>query len=138
MRLATAFLLLSLVAGPLAGCDESDPQAVRGMIRLAPGTGQRLGASDALFITARAAGQAGGPPLAVVKMVGMTFPAAYSIGQEDVMMPGTWFRGKVEIKAVLRKSGFVSMPATGDLEGRASGAVEPGAQGVDIELGPPK
>ena len=53
------------------------------------------------------------------------------------MMPGTWFRGKLEIKASLRKSGFVGIPTKQDLAGTATLTVEPGAKGVDIELRPP-
>lgn len=139
MRLASLpFSLLLAGAALVAGCDDPDAQAVRGTVRLAPGVQAQVGGSDALFITARAAGQAGGPPLAVLKVVGMSFPATYRLAQEDVMMPGTWFRGKMIVKAQLRKSGFVGIPAKGDLEGEVATAVEPGAQGVDIELRPAK
>lgn len=130
--IATA-IVLGLALG---GCDDPDAQAVQGTIRFAPGSERRLGGSDALFITARPVGDAKAPPLAVLKMVGVQPPVAYRIGQEDVMMPGTWFRGKVEVKAVLRKSGFVGAPVKGDLDSKPVGPVEPGAKGVDLELGP--
>jgi hypothetical protein len=135
MRLpALALAFVCALASP--GCDDPDAQVVQGTIRVAPGAERPIGGSETLFITARPAGAKGGPPLAVLKVVGMTFPTTYRIGQEDVVMPGSWFRGKVEIRAVLRRSGFVSAPAKGDLESAPSAAVEPGAKGVDLELAP--
>jgi len=129
-------VLVGLLLSALSGCDDPDAQAVRGTVRLAPAVQAKIGGSDALFVIAREAGKQGGPPLAVIKMVGMSFPAEYRLSQEDVMMPGAWFRGKLEIKATLRKSGFVGMPTKHDLAGNAAAAVEPGAKGVDIELTP--
>ena len=120
----------------LAGCDDPNAQAVQGTIHMAPGTERPIGGSDALFITARPAGVEGGPPLAVLKMVGVKLPATYRIGQEDVIQPGTWFRGKIEVRAVLRKSGFVGAPVKGDMDSPTVGPVEPGASGVDLELRP--
>lgn len=120
----------------VVGCDDPDTQAVQGTIRFAPGSERTIGGSDALFITARPAGSQGGPPLAVLKMVGVKPPVAYRIGQDDVVMPGTWFRGKIEVRAVLRKSGFVGAPVKGDMDSPPAGPVEPGARGVDLELRP--
>lgn len=119
------------------GCDDPDSQAVRGVVTLSPEVKAKIGSSDALFVVARPAGTKEGPPLAVIKMVGMSFPAEYRLAQEDVMMPGAWFRGKLDIKASLRKSGFVGVPTKHDLAGSAKAAVEPGTKGVDIELAPP-
>ena len=137
MRLLACFpaLLVASVLG-LAGCDDPAAQAVQGTIRFAPGAERAIGGSDALFITARPAGAAGGPPIAVLKMVGVKPPVAYAIGQDDVMVPGTWFRGKLEVKAVLRKSGFATAPVKGDCDSPVVGPVEPGAKGVDLELRP--
>ncbi len=131
--LSAALLFVALGA---SGCDDPDTQTVQGTIRFAPGSERALGGSDALFITARPAGSQGGPPLAVLKMVGVKPPVAYRIGQDDVVMPGTWFRGKIEVRAVLRKSGFVGAPVKGDLDSPPSRPVEPGAKGVDLELRP--
>lgn len=137
MRVPALFLAASTaLALALAGCDDPDLHTVQGTIRFAPGAERVLGGSDALFITARPAGGKGGPPLAVLKMVGVKLPVAYRIGQDDVVMPGTWFRGKLEVRAVLRKSGFVGAPMKGDLDSALSPPVEPGAKGVDLELGP--
>lgn len=134
--LALLPILLVSSALLLTACDDPDLHSVQGTIRFAPGTERVIGGSDALFITARPAGAKGGPPLAVLKMVGVTLPTTYRISQEDVVMPGTWFRGKMEIKAVLRKSGFATAPVKGDLDSPLVGPVEPGAKGVDLELRP--
>jgi hypothetical protein len=135
LRWATR-VLVGILLSALSGCDDPDAQAIQGTVRLAPGVQAKIGGSDALFVIAREAGKKDGPPLAVLKMVGMSFPAEYRLSQEDVMMPGAWFRGKLAIKATLRKSGFVGMPTKHDLAGNASATVEPGAKGVDIELAP--
>jgi hypothetical protein len=130
----TRSVLAPILALALLGCDALGNNAVSGTISLPAERQAKLGASDTLFIVARPAGEAGGPPLAVLKIVGMRFPLQYSLGQEDVLMPGKFFTGKVEVQALLRKSGMVNVPAPGDVRGAHAGAVEPGAAGVDIVL----
>lgn len=135
MRLTRRALLAPLATLLLvSGCDAPDANAVSGTITLAPDRAARLGASDTLFIIARPAGQAGGPPLAVLKLMGMKFPLHYAIGQEDVLMPGKFFTGKVEVQALIRKSGMVNVAVPGDVRGAYTKPVEPGAKNVDIAL----
>ena len=129
-----AALALMMAVG---GCDGGDRSAVSGTITLAPERVAKLGASDTLFILARPADQPNGPPLAVLKMVGMKFPLKYELGQEDVLMPGKFFAGKVQVQAVLRKSGIATLPVPGDVRGVHGQAVEPGAKDVDIALDTP-
>lgn len=126
-------LALVVVASCVAGCESQGAHEVSGYIRLAPGTVFTVQESDALFVTARAPG-AKGPPLAVVKLLGVKFPLKYTVGQEDVLMPGTWFRGPVEVRATLRRSGFINIPGPTDLIGQAPAAVSPGSRDVNIEL----
>lgn len=125
--------LLAVAAACLSGCDSGGAQEVAGVVRLAPGTEFQVQESDALFITARAPG-AEGPPLAVVKMLGVKFPVKYTIGQDDVMIPGTWFRGPVEVRATLRRSGFINIPTPVDLAGQTRDPVVPGSREVNVEL----
>lgn len=134
---AASRALLATLALLTAACDDAGSDAVSGTISMPPALQAKMGASDTLFIVARPAGVTGGPPLAVLKEVGMKFPLAYTLGQEDVMMPGRFFKGKVEIQAVLRKSGIATLPVPGDLRGVHAGAVEPGAKHVDIDLSQP-
>ncbi|MDB5097322.1 MAG: c-type cytochrome biosis protein CcmI [Cyanobacteria bacterium RYN_339] len=128
---------LAAIAISICGCDDGGAHAVAGTITLAPDRMAKMGASDTLFILARPAGEKGGPPLAVLKMVGMKFPLKYELGQEDVLMPGKFFTGKVEVQAVLRRSGIATLPVPGDVRGVHAQPVEPGAKGVDIALDTP-
>lgn len=133
----TTWAALAAIAINLTGCDDGGAHAVAGTITLAPERVAKLGASDTLFILARPADQPNGPPLAVLKMVGMKFPLKYELGQEDVLMPGKFFTGKVQVQAVLRKSGIATLPVPGDVRGVHAQAVEPGAKDVDIALDTP-
>jgi hypothetical protein len=135
MRISTGLVSLGAVfsLGFLAGCESDAQQEVAGVVRVAEGISFKIQESDALFITARTPG-AEGPPLAVLKMLGVKFPVSFAIGQPDVMMPGTWFRGPVEIRAILRRSGFINIPTSADLVGQHAAPVNPGVRGVDIEL----
>jgi hypothetical protein len=130
-RLIEVGLVLSMAA-----CDAPDPSAVTGEIRLRNGVGATLAESDALFVVARSAANPQAPPVAVVKHLGVKLPLRYSIGQDDVMVPGTFFREPVRVRVVVRRSGFVGVPGPGDMEGEASAIVEPGAAGVNVELAP--
>jgi hypothetical protein len=139
MRGWTATLCRLLAVGlvlSLAACDAPDPSAVTGEIRLRNGVSATLAESDALFVVARSASSPQAPPVAVVKHLGVKLPLRYSIGQDDVMMPGTFFREPVRVRVVVRRSGFVGVPGPGDLEGEASAVVEPGTTGVTVELAP--
>jgi hypothetical protein len=133
----TTLAALAAIAISSAGCDDGSAHAVSGTITLPPERVAKLGASDTLFILARPAGQQAGPPLAVLKMVGMKFPLHYELGQEDVLMPGKFFTGQVQVQAVLRKSGIATLPVPGDVRGAYGKPVEPGAKNVDIALDTP-
>ena len=128
---------LAAIALFLLGCDDGGSHAVSGTITLSAERMAKMGASDTLFILARPAGENGGPPLAVLKMVGMKFPLHYELGQEDVLMPGKFFTGKVEVQAVLRRSGIATLSVPGDVRGAHAKPVEPGAKDADIVLDQP-
>jgi tetratricopeptide (TPR) repeat protein len=86
-----------------------------------------------LFIIARPASVAGGPPLAVKKVDRPTFPLDYSLGQENVMMQGTPFSGKINITVRLDKDGNPTTRRSGDLFGDyKKNPVEVGAKNVDV------
>jgi cytochrome c-type biogenesis protein CcmH len=89
----------------------------------------------ALFIIARPAGAAAGPPLAVKKIDKPIFPLSYSLGQENVMMQGAPFAGKVTITARLDKDGNAMTREAGNLIGEyRKNPADVGAQHVDIIL----
>jgi cytochrome c-type biogenesis protein CcmH len=88
-----------------------------------------------LFIIARPAGAAAGPPLAVKKIDKPVFPLSYSLSQENVMMQGTPFSGKISITVRLDKDGNAMTRAAGDLTGDyKKNPVEVGAKNVDIVI----
>jgi len=88
-----------------------------------------------LFIIARPAGSPGGPPLAVKKIDKPSFPLRYSLGQENVMMQGTLFAGKINISVRLDKDGNPTTRGAGDLTGEyKKNPVEVGAKSADVIL----
>lgn len=122
-------------AGPAAGADVGTGRsgaAVRGTVHLAEGDAPP--GDSTLFIIARRAGAAGGPPLAVVRVPGPSFPFDYEIGPDDVMIPTMQFEGAIELTARLDRDGNASTRDEGDRETRAPMPVAPGAVGVDLRL----
>ena len=92
-------------------------QTISGTITIDAKLKSNLDPNAALFIIARPAGGAGGPPLAVKKIDKPVFPLNYSLGQENVMMQGTPFSGKVNLTVRLDKDGNPTTRGAGDLTG---------------------
>jgi cytochrome c-type biogenesis protein CcmH len=108
---------------------------VSGKITVDPKIKATVGSGAALFIIARRASGAAGPPLAVRKVDNPSFPLAYSLGQENVMMQGTPFTGKIHISVRLDKDGNAMTREAGNVLGEYSkNPVEVGSQNVDIIL----
>lgn len=84
-----------------------------------------------LFIVARKQGVGRGAPLAVIRVDGVTFPYRFTIGQQNVMLPGARFAGAVDLLARLDQDG-VAGPSPGDLEGRIT--AKAGDTGVPLLL----
>lgn len=61
----------------------------------------KMPAKGTLFVFARALDSEGGPPIAVKKIDAPQFPVEFVLGPNDVMIPGTEFKGKVKIIARL-------------------------------------
>ena len=110
-------------------------QSISGKITIDPKLKDKLDPQAALFIIARSATGAGGPPLAVKKIDKPTFPLNYSLGQENVMMQGTPFTGKINITVRLDKDGNPTTRGAGDLTGEyKKNPAEAGAKDVDIAV----
>ena len=89
----------------------------------------------ALFIIARPAGSPGGPPLAVKKIDKPKFPLQYSLSQENVMMQGTPFTGKINITVRLDKDGNPTSRGAGDMTGEyKKNPAEVGVKNADIVI----
>ncbi|HEY0723687.1 MAG TPA: tetratricopeptide repeat protein [Pyrinomonadaceae bacterium] len=110
-------------------------QTISGTITIDAKLKPNLDPNAALFIIARPAGAAGGPPLAVKKIDKPTFPLRYSLGQENVMMQGTPFSGKINITVRLDKDGNPTTRGGGDLTGEyKKNPAEVGVKNVDVIL----
>jgi cytochrome c-type biogenesis protein CcmH len=104
---------------------------IGGTISLAPQLRGRLTAGATLFIILR---KGPGPPFAVKRIGGPSFPVRYRVGPGDVMMAGTPFEGEVTVSARVSGTGGAGPAQPGDLEGDHPGPVAVGARGVDIVI----
>jgi cytochrome c-type biogenesis protein CcmH len=110
-------------------------QSISGTITIDSKLKAKLDPNAALFIIARAAGGPGGPPLAVKKIDKPTFPLNYSLSQENVMMQGTPFSGKIKISVRLDKDGNPATRGAGDLTGEyKKNPAEVGTKNADVTL----
>lgn len=93
----------------------------------------KVDAKAVLFIIARSANSTRRPPLAVRRVEAPVFPLSYSLGPENVMVPGVPFSGKVVISARLDKDGNPMTREPGNLTGEyKKNPVEIGSKEVDI------
>jgi tetratricopeptide (TPR) repeat protein len=113
----------------------SSSAQITGTVTIDPKLKSTVDPNAALFIIARPAGGAGGPPLAVKKIDKPAFPLTYSLSQENVMMQGTPFTGRVSIFVRLDKDANPVTRTVGDLTGEyKKNPVEVGTKDVNIIL----
>ena len=113
----------------------SSGQTISGTITIDAKLKSNLDPNAALFIIARPAGGPGGPPLAVKKIDKPKFPLSYSLSQENVMMQGTPFSGKINITVRFDKDGNPTTRGAGDLTGEyKKNPAEVGAKNADVIL----
>ena len=105
--------------------------AVRGHVNLAESAKARGGT---LFIIARRQGAVGGPPLAVLRIPDPSFPLAFEIGPDQVMIPGMRFEGTIGLSARLDADGDAMTRDAGDPQSGDPVAVVPGTLGVELLL----
>jgi cytochrome c-type biogenesis protein CcmH len=122
-------------APPSAQSAPAGGEKIEGVVDVDPKLKGKIDAQAVLFIIARSASGAGGPPLAVKRIASPKFPVAYSLSAQDVMMQGTPFSGKVFLSARLDKDGNAATRDPGDLAGEyKKNPVEVGAKKIDIVL----
>lgn len=111
---------------------------LEGVISVDPKVISELKGKPVLFVIAHPANSASGPPLAVKRMDQPVFPVTYTLGPQNVMMPGTSFSGKVRISARLDQDGNPMTRAPGDFVGHyRKNPVEIGSKSVDIVIDRP-
>ena len=108
--------------------------AVRGNVRLADSA--PAGGGGTLFIIARAQGAVGGPPMAVLRIPSPSFPLAFEIGPDQVMIPGMRFEGPIALTARLDGDGDAMTRDASDPQTAQPVAVVPGTLGVELLLRP--
>lgn len=110
--------------------------AIQGVIDVDPKSKAGVDPKAVLFIIAKSTSGAG-PPLAVKKIDHPKFPFSYSVGPEDVMMPGSAFSGKLFISARLAKDGNIAAKEPGNMAGEyKKNPVDVGAKKIDFQLEP--
>src|SRR5215470_1335982 len=109
-------------------------EQISGKITIDPKLKANVDNQAVLFIIARPAGGAAGPPLAVKKIERPVFPLSYALGPENVMMQGRPFTGKVTISVRLDKDGNPPTRQPGALTGETKTPVDVGAKNIDIVL----
>jgi cytochrome c-type biogenesis protein CcmH len=108
---------------------------ITGKISIDPKLKGSIDPNAALFIIARPASGAGGPPLAVKKIDRPSFPVDFTLSQENVMMPGVPFAGKINITARLDKDGNPVTRTPGDISGDyKKNPIEVGTKNVDVVI----
>ena len=113
----------------------SSSAQIGGKITIDPKLKASLDPNAALFIIARPATGGGAPPLAVKKIDRPKFPLDYTLTQENVMMQGTPFTGKINITARLDKDGNPVTRTRGDMTGEyKKNPAEVGTKNVDIVI----
>jgi len=110
-------------------------QSISGKITVDQKLKDKIDPQATLFIIARPAGGPGGPPLAVKRIANPTFPLDYSLSQDNVMMQGTPFAGKISITVRLDKDGNPTTRTPGDLSGDyKKNPADVGTKNADVVL----
>lgn len=110
-------------------------QTISGKITVDAKLQSKVEPQAVLFIIARAAGAAGGPPLAVKKIDKPRFPLSYSLGPANVMVQGMAFAGKINISVRLDKDGNPTTRGAGDMTGEyKKNPAEVGSKNSDIVI----
>ncbi len=108
-------------------------QAIRGRVRLAPGSSAAPG--GVLFLIVRRDSAAAGPPLAVKRLDAASLPIAFEIGAGDVMVPGQPWSAPLWLSARLDADGNAATRDPAEPTAALGAPLEPGATGVELVLG---
>jgi len=122
-------------APPSAQSAPAGGEKIEGVVDVDPKLKGKIDGQSVLFIIARSASGAGGPPLAVKRIASPKFPVAYSLSAQDIMMQGTSFSGKIFLSARLDKDGNPTTKEPGNLAGEyRKNPVDVGSKKIDIVL----
>lgn len=129
MRAAAALAAALL----LAGCEILTPDfKLSGEVDIAPALASRAAKTNAtLYIVARSEG---GVPLAVHRIVNPEFPATFAMGPQDLLVPGIRRQEPLHLSVEMNAHGNLGQPKPGDLAGKLTAPVRPGARGVHLTV----
>lgn len=115
----------------LTGCGSREFN-VSGTITIASSLQPRAPKQNAvMFIVAK---NLGGVPLAVKRVVNPQFPVNYTLGPEDLVVPGTHPKDALRVEVEMNTHGSVGSPARGDLAGSCTEPVYSGDRRVHIVI----
>ena len=108
-----------------------DAYNIQGTVDVSVGLQNKIPENGTLFIFVRSEGVKRGPPLAVKRIPDIQFPYEFTLGAQDVMVPGTIFEGPMVLTARVDIDGD-ARAGPGDIEGFVG--AQPGDRKVALLL----
>ena len=108
-----------------------DAYNIEGTVNVSEALQKKIPENGTLFIFARSEGVKRGPPLAVKRVAELKLPYEFTLGPQDVMMPGTTFEGQMVLAARIDVDGD-ARAGPGDIEGFVS--AQPGDRNIKLLL----
>jgi hypothetical protein len=104
---------------------------IQGVVSVSEGLKNKIPENATLFLFVRNLDVKRGPPLAVQRIPEIKMPFKFSLGPQDIMIPGTPFDGPMVLTGRIDADGDASVGA-GDIEGFVK--VKPGEKNVELLL----
>lgn len=103
----------------LGGCTHSEKK-ISGSIQISPQLQKALQPTAVLYLIARSASDASGPPVAVKRYTQpFAFPIQFELSGKDAMIPDTPFEGNFILTARISQTGSATPVQKNDIEGVA-------------------
>lgn len=119
-------------AAPASEPPGGEAAPLAGTIRITAELAERVPEGAVLFLIARTG--TGGPPTAVRRIAGPSFPLDFEIGPDDRMIAALPFAGPFQLTARIDADGNAMSRNPGDLQGEAVGSFSPGAKDIEIVI----